>query len=115
MNAPVREARTSVDLTAADLARTLEAMQQTMTLPLLLSDALDLKRARGDGDCFTFAHIAKREFGSGLNATVPGALEALKQWTRKGAIQRTPAVEAFMADLAAIEAGTFGKPVREEA
>jgi hypothetical protein len=105
----------ALSLTAADVARTLEAMQSSMVLPMLLSDALVLKQARGDADCFTFRSIAKREFASGLNATVPGALEALKQWTRKGAIQRTPAVEAFMADLAAIEAGTFGKPARAEA
>jgi hypothetical protein len=89
----------ALSLTAADVARTLEAMQSSMVLPMLLSDALVLKQARGDADCFTFRSIAKREFASGLNATVPGALEALKQWTRKGAIQRTPAVEAFMATL----------------
>jgi hypothetical protein len=114
MNAPLREARTSLDLTAADLARTLETMQQNMTLPLYLSDVLELKQVRGDADCREFKMVA-REFGSGLNATAGGAARAIRQWLGKGLWQRTPAVDAFLRDCDAAEAGTFGKPVREDA
>jgi hypothetical protein len=101
MNAPLRQ-------TYTDAARTLTSLQASMTKPLLLHDALDLKRARGDADCELFAKIACDQFGSGLNATVQGGLDALKQWKRKG-IVGGPAIEAFMADLQAIEQGTFGR------
>jgi hypothetical protein len=109
MNAPLREARTSVDLTAADLARTLKAMQQSMTLPMLLSDALDLKQARGDGDIAAFKAVS-REFGHGLNSTVDGCIWALEQWLKRKKIAATPAVLNFLDDLQRIQAGTFGRP-----
>jgi hypothetical protein len=93
---------TALSLTHSDLTAALAAMAK----PLLLHDALKLKRLRGDQDCAGFKLVA-REFGSGLNATVGGALEAMRQWTRKGCIQLTPSVHAFVADLTALEDGTF--------
>lgn len=94
--------------TVADIARSLAEAQASMVLPLLLHDAVELKRLRGDADVRQFKLVA-REFGSGLNATVGGALDAMRQWTAKGCVQRTPAVEAFMADLEQIDAGIFGR------
>ena len=108
MSALAEPLRTSVDLTAGDVARTLAEMQLNMSLPLLLHDAVALKHVRGDTDIREFKMVA-REFAVGLNASVGGALEAMRQWTGKGAMPLTPAVRAFMADLAAIEAGTFGR------
>jgi hypothetical protein len=98
----------AIAATYAANAESLMAMQNSMTLPLLLHDAVALKEARGDTDIAAFKLVA-REFGSGLNATVGGALDAMRQWTRKGCVQRTPAVEAFICDLQAIETGVFGR------
>lgn len=97
--------RRSISLTASALAD----MQASMTLPLLLHDAVALKRARGDTDVEAFKLVA-REFGSGLNATVEGALWGMWRWVERGLYQPTPAIMNFLEDLRQIQAGTFAVP-----
>jgi hypothetical protein len=94
----------------AELALTRDdiiAALSTRPLPFLLHDVLDVKMMRGDGDCDTFKRLATYQFGSGLNATAGGALWAMQCWTKKGQVNRTPEIIAFMADLEAVE--TFGR------
>jgi hypothetical protein len=73
-----------------------------------LRDALRMKRERGDADCDAFKDIC-RSYAHGFGATVEGAARSMRQWVKTPhASPRYQAMrEAFLADLEAIQAGTF--------
>ncbi|GAA2816958.1 hypothetical protein EDC40_103687 [Aminobacter aminovorans] len=83
------------------------------TKPTLLKDALRMKRERGDVDADGFKTIAINDFAYGLNATIEGAEWAMAQWVAKRTNNPSEAYQArrvaFLADLRAILAGTFGQ------
>ncbi len=104
----------------ADLSRTrdgiIKALTFTPTGPTFLRDVLKMKRERGDNDCDAFRRVAK-EFGVGLNATVVGASNAMRQWIAKQeagkklffSYSTKDERKAFLADLDAVRNGTFGE------
>jgi hypothetical protein len=76
-----------------------------------LRDVIAMKRERGDTDIDGFKHVCA-EFGSGVNATVGGAEWAMRSWVKNrktwiSDIQHARRL-AFLADLDAVIAGTFG-------
>jgi len=75
---------------------------------LTLRDALRMKRERGDPDCDGFKDIC-RFYAHGFGATVEGAARSMRKWIQTShASPRYQAMrEAFLADLEAIQAGTF--------
>jgi hypothetical protein len=102
----------------ATFAETRDGMIRALTFapakPTFLRDVLKMKRERGDNDCDGFKRASK-EFGSGLNATVRGAANAMRQWVAKeqagGEVFLTYSTfaerEAFLADLDQVIDGTF--------
>ncbi|MER8999956.1 hypothetical protein NKJ52_20840 [Mesorhizobium australicum] len=76
-----------------------------------LRDVIAMKRERGDTDIADFTMVC-REFGSDINATVGGAAWAMRCWVKNrktwiSEVQHARRV-AFLADLDAVIAGTFG-------
>ena len=104
----------------ADLSRTRDGIIGALTFapaaPTFLRDVLKMKRERGDNDCDAFRRVAK-EFGVGLNATVSGASNAMRQWIAKQeagkklffSYSTKDERKAFLADLDAVRNGTFGE------
>ena len=94
----------------------------TQTKPQFLRDVLTMKHERGDGDVDGFRSIC-REFGSGLNATIEGAVWAMNQWIKAADAGKQPWVSsvtqdrrrAFVADCETVLAGTFGVEFKAEA
>ena len=88
------------------------ALTFTPTGPTFLRDVLKMKRERGDNDCDAFRRVAK-EFGVGLNATVSGASNAMRQWMAGKKVyfgySNADERKAFLADLDAVRNGTFGE------
>lgn len=92
------------------------------TRPTFLRDVLTMKRVRGDGDVDGFRSIC-REFGSGLNATIEGAVWAMGQWIKAADAGKQPWISeltqqrrrAFVADCEAVLAGNFGVEFKVEA
>lgn len=82
------------------------------TKPTLLRDALRMKRERGDADADAFKKAVIEDFGSGLNATIGGAIWAYPQWIKKADkigwnAAKVESRKRILADLQAIVAGTF--------
>ncbi|TPN26594.1 hypothetical protein FKO01_25295 [Mesorhizobium sp. B2-3-3] len=103
----------SLDLTRDGLISALSTKPGLLpqTKPEFLRDVIAMKRARGDTDIADFATVC-REFGSGVSATIGGAAWAMRQWVAKrktwiSDIQHARRI-AFLADLDAVIAGTFG-------
>jgi hypothetical protein len=73
-----------------------------------LRDALRMKRERGDADCDDFKEIC-RFYAHRYGATVEGAARSMRKWVQTPhASPRYQAMrEAFLADLEAIQVGTF--------
>ena len=104
----------------ADLSRTRDGIIKALTFapaaPTFLRDVLKMKRERGDNDCDAFRRVAK-EFGVGLDATVSGASNAMRQWITKQeagkklffSYSNADERKAFLADLDAVRSGTFGE------
>lgn len=104
----------------ANLSQTRDGLIAALTFaptaPTFLRDVLNMKRERGDNDCDAFRRVAK-EFGSGLNATVVGASNAMRRWIAKQeagkwlffSYSTSDERKAFLADLDAVRNGTFGK------
>lgn len=81
------------------------------TKPEFLRDVIAMKRARGDTDLDGFKRVCA-EFGSGVNATIGGAAWAMRSWVKNrktwiSDVQHARRI-AFLADLDAVIAGTFG-------
>lgn len=96
----------------ADGEATPAARLLTAAGPTLLRHAIRMKRERGDADVDQFKEAVRLDFASGMDATIGGAIRAYTQWTAKAdKIGWWPArLESRMrilADLQAIEAGTF--------
>lgn len=110
---------TALDLTRDGLITALKPRLYAKTQPTLLRDALKMKRARGDADADQFRDVAVTEFAYRLNSTIQGAANAMRQMIAK----RKPWVSdrqhadriAFLADLDAIQDGSFGDYFTAEA
>ncbi|TPK59065.1 MULTISPECIES: hypothetical protein [unclassified Mesorhizobium] len=100
----------SLDLTRDGLISALSP-KPGLHKPEFLRDVIAMKKARGDTDIADFTMVC-REFGSGTNATVGGAAWAMRQWVAKRKTWISEAQHArriaFLADLDAVIAGTFG-------
>lgn len=99
----------ALQITGDDLTAALTAALAEKSLPLLLHDVLETKMKRGDTDCRAFKAMAKYQFGVGLNATVESAAEALRQWARKGLLNPSPELTAFVRDIQDFDAGKYGR------
>lgn len=82
------------------------------TKPTLLRDALRMKRERGDADADVFKKAVIDDFGSGLNATIGGAIWAYGQWIAKAgklgwSAAKVESRRRVLADLQSIVAGRF--------
>lgn len=84
------------------------------TKPELLRDVLRMKRERGDADADAFKKAVINDFGSGLNATIGGAIWGYGCWIKKADkigwnAAKVESRKRILAELQLIVAGKFAQ------